>query len=181
MVATSRLYTVAEFRAFMAHPENADRLFELINGEIVSKMVTETHGAITVNIVTDLNIYLRQNRIGRVGVEVSHSIDEHNELLPDISLILNRSRPIVEKGAVPQMPDLAIEIRSPTNSLKGLREKVRYYLAHGTRLAWIVLPEQRVIEVYTPTDEWVVGEHETLSGGDILPGFALPVKTIFDI
>jgi len=181
MVTAKKLNSTSEFEALIARPENRERLFELVNGEITEKMPTEVHGAIAGNIITDLNLYLRQNRIGRAATEARHSVDEHNDFLPDVSVILDASRVPVDAGAIPRMPDLAVEIKSPSDSLKGLREKARYYLAHGTRLVWIVLPQYKIVEVYTPDNEFVVGEDEVLTGSDVLPGFALPVKHIFDI
>jgi Uma2 family endonuclease len=62
-----------------------------------------------------------------------------------------------------------------------MRDKARYYLANGVRLVWLVFPEQKVVEVYTPDDEYVVGENEALNGGDVLPGFTLAVSSIFDL
>lgn len=181
MVTTGKLYTRTDFEGFITRPENRERLFELIDGEIVEKMPTELHGAIAGNIVTDLNLYLRGNRIGRAATEARHSVEDANDYLPDVSFILDISRPAVEAGVIPRMPDLAVEIKSPTDSLKGLRQKARYYLEHGSRLVWLVLPQHKLVEVYTPDEEYVLGEDEQLLGGDLLPGFVLPVKNIFDV
>jgi Uma2 family endonuclease len=85
----------------------------------------------------------------------------------------------VKKGSVPEMPDLAVEVKSPDDSLKLLRDKAHYYLANGTRLVWLVIPEKRLVEVYTPDDEQILTEEDTLSGEDVLPGFTLPVRDIF--
>jgi Uma2 family endonuclease len=54
VVPQEKLYTVDEFETFIARPEHADRLFELINGEIVEKMPTQRHGVVTVNISAEL-------------------------------------------------------------------------------------------------------------------------------
>jgi Uma2 family endonuclease len=86
---------------------------------------------------------------------------------------------MVKRGSVPEMPDLAVEIQSPDQPLKMLREKARYFLAHGTRIFWLVLPDKQLVEVYTPTDEQVLNVEDTLSGGDVLPGFTLAVRDIF--
>jgi Uma2 family endonuclease len=181
MVTTGKLHTTADFETFIARAENRERLFELIEGEIVEKMPTELHGAIAGNIVTDLNLYLRGNRIGRAATEARHSVDKYNDYIPDVSFILDVSRPAVEEGAIAQMPDLAVEIKSPHDSLKAMRQKARYYLEHGTRLVWLVLPQQKVIEVYTPEDEYIVGEDETLTGDDLLLGFVLAVRNVFEV
>lgn len=179
-----KLITVNEFMAFLEHPENDDKLFELIHGEIVEKVPTEEHGIATGNIITDLKIYLRQNKIGRAGVEILYRVpdDEHNARQPDISLRLNTDSSVIKKGAVPGMPDIAIEIKSPTNTIKHLREKADYYLANGTQIVWLVFPEKKMVEVYeTGKDVQIFLEADTLDGGDLLPGFKLAVKTIFEV
>ncbi len=175
-----RLYTVEEFEALLALPENRDRLLELVNGEIVEKMPTEKHGETAALIGAALLAFVRPNKLGRVGVEVRHRMpqDQRNSLLPDVSFISGK-RPSVTEGSVPQMPDLAIEIKSPDDSLKELREKAQYYLLNGTRLVWIWDTAKRYVIALTPDDEQIFLEHETLDGGDVLPGFRLPLQDIF--
>ena len=181
MAVQKEAITVTEFEAFLTRPENRDRPFELVNGEIVEKMVTQEHGILAGNLVTEINLYLRKNPIGRVAVEARHrpADDNENDRLPDVSFVADLSKEVVRKGAALFMPDLAIEIKSPDDSFKKMRETARFYLANGTKMVWLVFPEQRVIEVYTLDDEFVVGENGTLSGGDVLPGFSLAVRDLF--
>ncbi len=130
MVTEPVRYTVAEFEAFTERPENRDHLFELIDGEIVKKMVTEEHGLIVARLILLLGLYLRKHPIGRVGVEISHRTpnDDYNERLPDIAFILNSDRPIVRQGAVSVMPELAIEVKSYSQTYKEMREKAAFTL-----------------------------------------------------
>ncbi len=174
--------TIEAFEAFIKKPEHQGSLFELINGEIVEKMPTEEHGIIAGNIITEINLYLRQHKIGRAGVEIRHRMpgDDRNSFLPDVAFIADLNRAVVDKGAVPRMPDLAVEIQSPDDSLKLLREKVRYYLANGAKLVWLVLIAQRMIEGYTLDKEYILTENDLLTGEDILPGFEVPVRQIFE-
>lgn len=181
MAVQRKVITVSEFENFIMQPAHEERLFELIDGEIVEKMATQQHGILAGNFVTHLNIFLWANPIGRVAVEARHRVpgDDENDRLPDVSFTSDLSKPVVDKGAVLSMPDLAIEIKSPTDSLKKVRNKARYYLANGSKLVWVVLPDQRVIEVYTSVDEFVLSEDETLTGGEVLPGFAVSVRDLF--
>jgi Uma2 family endonuclease len=176
-----RYYTVEEFEQIADSEDNRERLLELIDGEIVEKVPTERHGMVTGNIYGPLWMHVKLTRAGRVVMEVRYRKpeDRHNARIPDIAFTAG-NRPVVERGTVPQMPDLAVEVRSPDDSLKKLREKARYYLANGTRLVWLVIPEKRLVEVYSPDDEQVLTEADVLSGGDVLPGFSLPVKAIFE-
>jgi Uma2 family endonuclease len=180
MALEKQLTTVDQFEAFLALPENADRRFELIDGEIVEKMPSYMHGRIAANLVIDIGIYLRQTKRGEIVVEARFKppADDFNDRIPDISVVLaGRSPP--SEGAVPFMPDLVVEVKSPTDSLRKMRDKARFYIAHGAQLVWLFLPERAYIEIYSPDDEWTLHQGDTLTGGDVLPGFELPVSSIF--
>lgn len=180
-IQRERLHTVKEFEAFIARPENEDRLFELIDGEIVEKMVTREHGIITGNIITDLNIFLRQNNLGLAAVEARHrpAGDDENDLLPDVSFVSDASRPVERQGPALYMPDLAVEVQSPDDSMKKMLRKAEFYLANGAKMVWLVYTRKRLIEVLTPNDRYILTEDDTLDGGDVLPGFSIPVSAVF--
>jgi Uma2 family endonuclease len=177
----SKLYTVDEFEQFITNPENDERYFELINGEIVEKVPTQKHGVVSVNITTDMRIWVRKTGKGRVASEVRHRVagDPYNSRQPDISYYADASSPSIDRGAVPQLPDLAIEIKSPDDSYKKLREKADYYLEHGTKVVWLIYPEKQWVEILTPDDFHIARAGEVLDGGDLLPGFSLKVDDIF--
>lgn len=182
-IAPTRV-TVAEFEQFAQLPENRERHFELIDGEIVEKMVTFEHGAIVVNISSEIRFYLRNNPIGRVATEVQHRRegDDTNERIPDISVVIGLEKPIVREGATPYLPDLAVEVKSPTDKIIAMRRKAERYSALGTRLVWLVFPETKTVEVYSAaedSDVVTLGVNDMLDGGDVLPGFSLAVGKIF--
>ncbi|MBL8154507.1 MAG: Uma2 family endonuclease [Anaerolineae bacterium] len=183
MLAGKQAVTAAEYEAFIARPENLERRFELIEGEIVEKMPTQQHGIITLNLAGELRAFVKAHSLGRVAVEARYRPpdDAENDRLPDISFVADLSKPVTEDGAVPFMPDLAVEVKSPTDSVRKLREKARFYLAHGVRLVWLVFPEPRIVEVYAPDDEYTLSADQSLTGGDLLPGFTLPVRQIFEV
>ncbi len=180
MAIGEQLLTVAEFEQIADSPENVDRLLELVNGEIVEKMPTEDHGIIAGNIYFVLAQFAHPRKLGRVAVEVRYRYlgDEHNARIPDVSFS-SAKRPIVKEGSVPELPDLAVEVQSPRQSLKELREKAHYFVANGTRLFWLVIPAKQLVEVYTETDEQVLNADDVLSGGDVLPEFTLAVRDVF--
>jgi len=179
-ISKERTYTVEEFEKFISQPANRERLFELIDGEMVEKMPTEEHGEIALIIGSAVRAFVAKHKLGRVGVEIRHQMpeDKRNSRLPDISFVAG-NRPRVTEGVIPQMPDLAIEIKSPDDSLKELREKAHYYMLNGTRLVWIVDPSKKLVVALTPDDEEILLENEVLDGGDVVPGFTLPLKEIF--
>lgn len=185
----TRSYTIEEFEEFIALPENADRRFELIYGEIIDKMLTEEHGVIVSTLSGEIYLLLQQNPLGRLSIEARHKMpeDRRNSRMPDISFTsTERLPPITRKGAVPQMPDLAIEIKSPDDSVTLLRQKAAYYIANDARMVWLIFPEQRLVEVYRPDADVLLLvdnelRHDVLEGGDVLPGFSLALQNIFPI
>jgi Uma2 family endonuclease len=181
MEARQLLYTVKEFEQIADQPENRDRLLELIDGEMVEKVPTQKHGMCAGNIYGYLWNHVREKRSGRVVMEVRYRTtgDKRNARIPDVSYTSGNAPP-VEKGSVPQMPDLAVEVKSPDDSLKSMRAKARYYLAHGTKLVWLVESQKRFVEVYSLDDEQVLFENDILASGEVLPGFQMPVSAVFE-
>lgn len=181
MTVLDRLCTIYEFEQMLSLPENQDRLLELINGEVVEKMHTEEHGMIASNINIELGSYVKQHKAGRVGIEVRHRVieDRLNARMPDVSFT-RAQRPVVKRESVPHLPDIAIEIKSPDDSIKQFRAKAEYYLANGVQLVWLVYPQQRMIEVYSlDGDVEILFEGGQLTGGEVLPGFSMPISEVF--
>jgi Uma2 family endonuclease len=77
------------------------------------------------------------------------------------------------------MPDLAIEIKSPADSLIKMRKKANYYLENGSKVVWLVDTQRQKVEVYTVDDTEILGSGDTLDGGDLLPGFKLSVSELW--
>jgi Uma2 family endonuclease len=169
----------------LERPENADRKFELINGVIVEEMSPNfEHGKTIARIVAPLTIFVDANDLGEVAVEVDHYTppDKFNTRRPDIEFISNeRLAQFDPTGFVPLMPDLAIEVKSPTNTPEELRQKAAYYLQNGSRMVWLFYPEAQAATVHTQANPagQTFGINDTLDGGDVLPGFKLPLKAVF--
>lgn len=74
-----------------------------------------------------------------------------------------------------------MELRSRTDSLEELQDKMQEYLENGIRLGWLIDPKTRTVEIYRPSQaKEVLPSPQTLSGEDILPGFVLDLQPIFD-
>ena len=79
----------------------------------------------------------------------------------------------------PICPDFIIELRSPSDSLKPLQDKMQEYIDNGCRLGWLINRQNRQVEIYRQGQEKQTLENpSTLSGEDILPGFVLNLKLI---
>ncbi len=175
-----QLYSDDEFEDFLKLPENRDRLFELIDGEIIEKMTTEQHGVIAALIATFINIFLFEHPIGRVAVESRHrpAQPNRNNRLPDISFVTNE-HPLTTRGSAPYIPELCIEIQSPDDSAKQMADTAAFYLANGAKMVWLVYPSKQLVETLTLDDRELLGVEDTIDGGDVLPDFKLEVKKVF--
>jgi Uma2 family endonuclease len=81
---------------------------------------------------------------------------------------------------LPLAPDFLIELRSPTDSLPKLQEKMQEYRANGVRLGWLIDPKNQRVEIYRPDREVEILQSPTqLSGEGILPGFTLDLTIIW--
>lgn len=100
---------------------------------------------------------------------------------PDVSWIeRSRLEGVDTSGLIPVVPDFVIELRSKTDPLKEVRAKMEEYRRVGVRLAWLIDPQKRQVEIYRPARDVEILEAPTsLSGEDVLPGFVLDLGSIF--
>jgi Uma2 family endonuclease len=174
--------TVSEFEEYALRPENVNRRLELIYGGVIEKpMPTQLHGYIAAQIAGALRDYIKTHPLGWEMVEARYAMpnDTENDRIPDVSFVSVDKGELVEEGPAPYMPDLAVEVKSPGDKLHEMRSKADYYLANGTRIVWLVYTEKRIVTVLTPDSEDILQFDDVLTGGDLLPGFELPVKDLF--
>jgi Uma2 family endonuclease len=149
-------------------------------------MPTGIHALIQGFFVAALGQFVMQTRLGLAGPEwrcVFGPTGRRRAYVPDITFI-KRTRltgGIAQlEGAFDGPPDLAIEVLSPGQSMPRFRRKIRFYLAHGVRLVWVIDPRARTVTVLVPgADAIVLGAGDTLDGSDVLPGFRVAVDDIF--
>ncbi len=180
MTSKHHTYTINKFKQAIAGEPNPDR-FELIYGTIVEKPVpTQEDGIITARFSFYMIAYLDENPLGNFSVETAHTVvgDKYNKRIPDASYI-SKASGVTTRGPVPKTPDIAIEILSPDQSPLELREKAQYYLNNATQLVWIVFPQTQQIEVRTVNAVTILNPDDTLTAGDILPGFSVKVANLF--
>jgi Uma2 family endonuclease len=176
-----KLVTLAEFEAFIQLPENADRIFELIDGEIVEKMPSNPLSShLATQIIIPIGNYLATNDIGYLTTEAGGYKVFGNTYVPDVGFILKSRLPdLPYEGFAPMPPDLAVEVVSPSDSEKELMHKVADYLAAGV-LVWVLYPKEKEVKVFAPGQPvQTLDINGVLDGGKVLPGFTLPVKNIF--
>jgi Uma2 family endonuclease len=81
----------------------------------------------------------------------------------------------------PICPDFVIELRSKTDSLKPLREKMQEYVENGLKLGWLIDPKGKTVEIYRRNREVEILQHPiSLLGENILPNFVMDLQKVFD-
>ena len=190
MIARDQTYTIDDVWKLAQQPENDAERFYLIDGELfVTMSPGELHGMLASEIARVMGNYVVENDLGRVTVETGYhpSGSRKTLLLPDVAFrSKRRTQGTVQVGYVPQMPDLAVEIVSPSNSLPELRRKAEVYLHNGTALVWLVNPAEETAEVWRLSDDGELQREVTaaagsLSGEPVLPGFSLDLNTLFEL
>jgi Uma2 family endonuclease len=181
MAVQTRAYTVEEFDQFAALPENAERRLEYIRGEIIDVVSNSYSSEVAVNISFFIKLYLRQQGIGGhvTGADGGYMV-AGQRFIPDVAFISKAKQPEPSHDPYnPNAPDLAVEVLSPTDDPRLVRQKMAAYWAAGTVL-WIVDAEKKEVEIYAPGQPPAnAGIDGTLDGGAVLPGFTLAVKDIF--
>jgi Uma2 family endonuclease len=175
---------IEEFNAFCDLPENADRHFELYDGQIVEKdMAGMKSSAVSMEIARLIGNFAAATK-PRIGwltdAQGSYTINEANHFMPDIGFILKARMSELIESASPVAPDLAVEVLSPTDRLRRLQRKAELYMVNGSRLVWLVIPKTKQVMVYAVGDELLVlNAEDTIDGGDVLPGFSCRVADFF--
>jgi Uma2 family endonuclease len=164
--------------------DHENRLFELVDGVLVEKVMGLMESALAVDIASALNPFVRQHDLGIVaGADGTLRLMPRLVRIPDVSFISWAQMPSHEYPSEPiptLYPDLAVEVLSEGNTEEEMERKLKDYFLAGTRLVWFVDPESRTAQVYkSPEEPATLKEGDTLSGGDALPGFALPLKDLF--
>lgn len=188
MAIQEKLYTVDDVWRLAQQPENEHQHYYLIDGELYWDMAPGyRHGRLAGHIFRHLLNYAEARDLGDGSVESGYfpADDRHTLLGPDVAFMRKENVPPENHGKfVSRMPDLAVEIQSPSNTYAELRRKAAVYLANGTELVWLVLPERYGVEVWrvSPDGETTtefVGADGSLSGEQVLPGFTLDLQKLF--
>lgn len=187
MTVQQKSYTTAEFLEFAALPEYQRKRLELIDGEIVEMPPSSKRNTILAGvIIMYLNLFVREHDLGYVTVpDGGFELSPHNTFQPDAAFIAKARVTTLHGVTFSGAPDLAVEVVSPSEGTRAPFEKARRYLKAGGNMVWNLYPDDQIIDVCTLATNGedlvikTVGIDGTLDGGDVLPGFTLPVKEIF--
>lgn len=155
---------------------------EYVDGEVIQKpMPDQRHSRLQAFLGRLLDEFLEATGLGVVGTEwrcIFGLVGQERTYIPDVIVITREHQTADRHHRGP--PDLAIEILSPDQPAGDFAEKILFYMMHGVRMTVVVDPERRIITVYVPNREPVhLTLEDTLDGGDVLPGFSVPVERIF--
>lgn len=160
------------------------RICELIDGVLVEKTMGYLESLVAVMIIQRLGSFVETHDLGIVlGEAGTLRILPNQVRIPDVCFIgwhqfPNRELP--EDPILARAPDLAVEVLSKGNTEGEMRRKLHDYFTAGVRLVWYIDPRARTAKVYTSEDQCTeFDEQQSLCGGEVLPGFELPLEELF--
>ena len=163
-----------------------------VKGELIDGVLRETvsagkrHSFIAGNIMAPLHTHVRRDRLGRVGgtdggVFIRRNPDTVRE--PDIFFVSAERLPLDDQsdGYLEVVPEIVVEIVSPSDSAQDVAEKITMWLNLGVSIALEVRPAERAALVHRPdVPAATLSGDDVLDCGDVLPGFTLPLGEVFD-
>jgi Uma2 family endonuclease len=160
------------------------RLFELVDGILVEKDMGFPEAFLATVLSTLLGNHVTARNLGAVvGADGLLRLNPGLIRIPDVSFIVWTKFPNRQVGQDPipnLVPDLAVEVLSPGNTEQEMDQKLEDYFNAGVLLVWYIDPRQRTVDVYTAVTQVThLVAADTLDGGTVLPGFALPLSDLF--
>jgi Uma2 family endonuclease len=162
-------------------------LYEIVNGQRVDLPPMSAYATwIASRLHGRLWPYAEDKGLGTSVTEMLFVLDAEPNLRrrPDVAFVstarwpLDRALP--ETGDWDVVPDLAVEVISPNDVFKDVLAKVREYFHYGVQVVWVFAPEERQVYVYdSPTHVRILTGQDELMGGEVVPGFRLPLGQLF--
>ncbi len=186
MAIQEKLYTADDLFELAERPENGEKFFELIDGvlyEMPPVMAKPT--TIAARIVRHLGNFVEDQALGYVsGADGGYELSPRTVLAPDVGFMSKERQPEMPERYFIGAPDLAVEVVSASDTIKGVQRKALKYLQYGTKLVWIFYPDEETVDVCRLAEGGgmvihEVGKDGVLDGEDALPGFTLALKDIY--
>jgi Uma2 family endonuclease len=160
------------------------RLCELVDGVLVEKAMGIRESLLAGVIVHLIWDFLKKDNLGVVfGADGMMRTFPDQVRIPDVSFISWDRYPgdeVPDEGISSFLPNLAVEVLSPSNTKGEMDRKLRDYFLAGVELVWVVDPKTQTAKAYTsPEDVRRIGKTGSLDGGAVLPGFRLTLKELF--
>jgi len=159
---------------------------ELVEGRIVMRSPTGgLHGSVELNFGAALRDFVRPRKLGLVRVaEVGIYTRRNPDTVRGADVLFisaARAAQLRSSGYLDVAPELVVEVMSPDDRWSEMMQKLREYFEIGVRLVWVADPASRMVYAYrSPTDVRQFTETDSLPGDDVLPGFSVPVSSLFE-
>lgn len=162
--------------------------YEIVDGVLKEKPPMGLFANILASyLATAINSFALPKRLGMAINETTYQLEEKNSRRPDVSYyefakfpsldILLQDPPVFERE-----PNLAIEVVSPSNTVAEMDDRIAHFFKTGVQLVWVVHPQSKQVCVYQSTKDCKILEmDDVLDGGQVLPGFALPLAELFSV
>ncbi len=180
---------VPGFNGSTAEPfYGGDVLYEVVDNEFRELPLMSARETRLASILLQiLGPFTRSNSLGLTDMEMLFLIGGPRNLQrrPDVSYVSfqrwPKGKPVPATNAWDVVPDLAVEIVSPTDGANEIIEKVEDYFTCGVRRVWVLYPlVSKVYDYASSTAVRILTRAETLPGGELLPGFELPLAELFE-
>lgn len=177
-MATTTHLTIDDFERL---PSEQAEGHELVDGELVPVSGNNpNHNGIRDLLIDLLRPFVRERRLGKVFGEQEYDFGG-NAHGPDVTFFRPAKLPLLDRFKRVQrfVPDLAIEIFSANDTFTSLLRKKERYRSCGTEEVWIISPETREVLIYSTRGDRILREDADLAT-ELIPGFQLPVKQLFE-
>ncbi|MBX3083803.1 MAG: Uma2 family endonuclease [Anaerolineae bacterium] len=187
MVAKENLHTFSEYMDFVQRPENADRRFELIDGEIKEMPPTLIRNSILASwFAVPFWDYIDSHIMAVSAPKAIYKITESNAFQPEMGLIAKARMGGWEGIEFPVAPELAVEVISPSEGPRDVVRKAQTYLQAGTKVVLAVFSDERLIDVYRLNTDGTVlintlRDNAELTLDDVLPRFKVNLDKLFSV
>ncbi len=159
--------------------------YQLIAGELIlTPSPTPFHQSISMNLSTTLGVFVKQRKLGIIfAAPLDVYLSDEDVYQPDLIFIRADRANGLRKDKLRIIPDLVVEVLSPSTAYYDFTRKKEMYCARGVEEYWIVDPEAETIEIMTKQGE-IYRTEQLLHNLDILesamfPGFRMKVEEIF--
>ena len=159
--------------------------YELVDGEVVQlTFPMPIHNLVVGRVFRVLEQFVEENGLGIVfPSDTGFVLSREPGTLrgPDVAFVRGeRAAGLNLRANIPGAPDLAVEVISPTDTIRAMRYKVDQYIAAGCKAVWVLDPEKREVEVFEPgARPRVLLAEDSLEHAELLPGFSIRVNGPF--
>lgn len=160
--------------------------YEIFNGELLMVPAPSTdHQEISRNIGSLIWSFVKQEGLGKVfNAPVDVVFDDDEVFQPDIVFIKSENQHIIRKSAIKGIPDLIVEIVSPSSTFYDTVEKKEVYGKYGVKEYWLVFPDEKVIEIFISGKEGYVefckSKKKGMVKSNVLEGLEIDSKDVFE-